>query len=139
MKKLFLAMLIIMLIPAVNATALNWIGVNQVTVAWDAVTALGDDTPIPQGDAISYRIYIKKLPSGADQVIGDTQQLTYTITLPSEGRYVVGLQTVRIPQGETEEQLSEINWSDVNGESTPNPFGIKYFINPSAAKNLRPQ
>ena len=42
-----------------------------------------------------------------------------------EDSYIVGVRTVRTVNGI--KYYSEINWSNVNGESTPNPFYLEYY------------
>ena len=123
-----------------NAYAIEWIPTNQSTVGWDAVTSLDGENPIPEGDSVSYRIYIRKLPHGEQEVQGDTPSLQYTITFTIEGKFFAGVQTVRIPAGETEEALSVITWSDsTDVVAVPTPFGIRYFVNPSSPKGFEPK
>lgn len=141
MKKVKIFLVLVILFSFLSsAYAINWSIADQKTVGWDAVTTIGNDEPIPSGDVIKYRVYISKMPSGEEQVVGDTDQLQYTITFTEEGKYIVGVQTVRIPQGETEEILSSINWSNSEDiEAVPVPFGIKFFVNPSAPKGFGPK
>jgi len=42
-----------------------------------------------------------------------------------EDSYIVGVRTKRVVNGIA--YYSEINWSNVNGESTPNPFYLEYY------------
>ena len=140
MKKLFLilALTFAIILPA---AAIDWHTANQVTIAWDAYT-----TDIQPGDKITYKVYSKKLPNGEEISLGEFSELSATVTFTSEGRYIVGVSTVRGVDEDgngafdpaTEQTLeSEINWSDTNGDYTPVPFGLRYFINPGQAKNLR--
>jgi hypothetical protein len=140
MKKLFL-ILVLTLGLVLPANAIDWHTANQVTIAWDAYA-----TDLQPGDKITYKVYSKKLPNGEEKLLKEFTGLTATITFISEGRYIVGVSTVRgvDENGDgnfdpaTEQILeSEINWSDTNGENTPNPFGLRYFVNPGNPKNLR--
>ena len=143
MKRLFLMIIVSVLTLglAMSASAVEWHTANQVTIAWDAY-----DGVIQPGDQITYKVYSKQLPAGAELLLNEVSTLGATITFTSEGRYIVGVQTVRgVDENgdgtfdpDTEQVLeSEINWSDTNGEFTPNPFGLRYFINPGKTKNLR--
>ena len=140
MKKLLNRLAAAGLILAVSicpAAAVTWLGANQATIAWEAVTTLSDGTPLPAGDALSYRVFTKMLPSAAEVVAGDTTQTQYTLTFSAEGRYVVGIQAIRVPAGTTSEQKSPITWSDsTDVVAVPDPFGIEYFVSPSAIKGL---
>ena len=137
MKRLVIAICLVLLF-AFGANAQNWISTNQSTVSWDATTDLVGN-PIPPNDSISYRVYLKKMPNGPEVVVDDTDQLQYTITFGVEGRYIVGVQTVRVPENETEEVLSSITWSDsTDVVAVPNPFGIVYFESPLNPKGFIP-
>ena len=139
MKKLLL-ILALCLIPSLAFGQTNWVTTNQVTVEWNQTTTLVGGAPCPVGDTIFYRVYTAKLPQGPVEVVGDTPNLEYTITFTSEGRYLVGVEAVRIPQGETDEFVSGVLWSDNEDEAlVPNPFGLKFFVNPSEARGLRPR
>jgi hypothetical protein len=142
MKKLFLTLILTLgLALPVSVSAIDWHTANQVTIAWDAYT-----TDIQPGDKIIYKVYSKKLPNGEETFLEEFTGLTAVVTFVSEGRYILGVSTVRGVDEDgngsfdpaTEQILeSEINWSDVNGENTPNPFGLRYFISPGKVKNLR--
>jgi hypothetical protein len=141
MKRLVinLVLAIVLMVP-VFALAEEWVTANQVTVAWDAVT-------VPDG-TVSYFVYVKNTGTGnllgtIDTVNGkallETTNLQAAIAFTEEGKYHIGVATKRIPNGQTEELVSIVNWSNVNGESTPNPFGVSYFVIPASPINLRIQ
>ena len=68
---------------------------------------------------------------------GETSELTFTLTFTVEGEYVIGVRTVRTtPIGVV---YSEINWSDVNGVSTPDPFVVRYIVPIPEPEGLRLQ
>ena len=122
------------------AQAQTWHTANQVTVAWDAVTTLSNGDPIPSGDSISYNIYIK-LEDGTNlEHVGTTNMLTHTITFNAEGRYFIGFQTVRVPEGETEQQLSATVWSSDPAICANNEdFGVKFFLAAGTVTGVRLQ
>lgn len=133
MKRLIIILLVIFGLCA-PSLAMEWHTANQITAGWDAVTAANP------ADVIKYAVYTKILPNGEPTLLGEQDTLTAVITFDTEGRYIIGVSTVRyIDTGlPTEERLeSVVNWSDTNGENTPNPFGARYFINPNPPKNLR--
>jgi hypothetical protein len=114
--------------------AIEWHTANQVTVEWNVVT----DVVAP--DVLKYAVYTKRLPNGEPVLLGEQDTLTAVITFEAEGKYIIGVTTVRyVDVGlVTEERLeSEVNWSDVNGENTPNPFGGRFYEPRNPPKNLR--
>jgi hypothetical protein len=136
MKKLLFVVVIVFAL-AFNANAVEWRTANQATIAWDAVTTFEAGDPIPENHVIRYRVYIK--PDGAETpgLLGETDTLQFIVTLAAEGRFIVGVQSVRYDENNIELSTSEINWSDVNGEATPNPFGLVYWLSPAVPINLR--
>jgi hypothetical protein len=106
---------------------------NPVSVAWDEVTPMG-------GDTISYEVFVA--PVGdyqAAQSVGETDLLTMDVTIANEGDWVIGVRTVRSITSNGEILYSEINWSDVNGLATPDPFIVRHYAVPAAPSNLRRQ
>lgn len=104
---------------------------NPVGVAWDAVAPMG-------GDTISYEIFVAPLGDyAAAQAVGITSLLEMDVTLPGEGDWVIGVRTVRTITTNGETLYSEINWSDVNGLATPNPFIARWYADPAAPGNLK--
>ena len=132
-----LAALIISMFFAMGSTrahAVEWHTANQITVEWDAYT----DVTAP--DVLKYGVYTRMLPSGAPVLLHEQDTTVVTITFQAEGRYVVGVTSIRYVGSATGERIeSEVNWSDVNGESTPVPFGASYFIVPGHPIGLRKQ
>jgi hypothetical protein len=111
------------------ANAVDWQTANQVTVAWDAVP------PIQPTDTISYIVYTR-FEDGSNQSSGEEVMITQaTITFSVEGKYHVGVATKRVVE-DGEILISDINWSDTDGEFTPNPFGIKFYVKPNMPKGL---
>lgn len=134
-----------------SAHAHQKVEANQVSVTWDAVTYVvdshtGDLWLLPEGDAVSYTVYL--IPIAADKtdesVIleqGTTQDLIYTITIP-EGEFWVGLRTNRLRSAGTEWETLEtsvIGWSDdIAIVSDGNTFSILRYMKPLGVTGLRP-
>lgn len=143
MKKLLLV--VVLMLVASPAFGQVWTTANEATVAWDAVTKLLDGSTIPAADKVSYNTFIKNKKTGAVISVGNTPALQQTIVFNLEGRYFVGVSTLRAVVGEdgvtVEETMeSEVSWSDVasvclNGQT----FGIRYFVHPNQPQNLRKQ
>ena len=89
---------------------------DNTTIAWDAVEPI-------DSEVISYKLYIAPYGDYASKTAaGITSELTYKVNIPTDAAmYVVGV-SAALNIGEGDEVESDINWSDVNGESTPNPF-----------------
>jgi len=87
---------------------------------------------------LTYDVYT--VPATADKV--DAVKVTRvaspqaTITFSTEGRFFLGVQSVRIITP-GEEIVSEITWSDVPAGTANQPFGVVYYAAPPAATNLR--
>ena len=131
MKKLLFIGL--MLIMAMGLWAQEIVYTNQVTIEWDVVAPMG-------GDTISYEVYRAPHPAGSpEELLGETTDLFYTVTFTVEGTYILGVRTVRTIIETGERLYSDINWSDVNGVFTPNPFLCRYYQSPVVPEGLRLQ
>lgn len=116
----------------------TWYIPNQSTVGWDEVTNMidgnGNPIPIPAGDSIFYDVYTVKHNESKDNKIFNlrTDQTEATISMVNEGKYFVGIETVRIPEGETDELRSaRAAWSDNPDDCKDgNTFGFKYYYLP---------
>jgi hypothetical protein len=128
MKKLMLSFIFVLLVTFLSSTILTaqvWHPVNQVTVGWDDANL-----------ATGYKIFIKSVDGANVTEVGATVELSYTITFLAEGRYFLGVQSVREVDEETFH--STISWSDnpevcFNSES----FGAVYYELPDAAIGLK--
>lgn len=141
-KKMLVFLTILLIGFVSNAMAdISWRTANQMTIGWDAVTTIDDGTAIPEGSTIEYKIFLsnamtdpgKTNPVQIAQITGNE----YTVTLNIEGRYVVGIQTIRKIGNEIVSE-SIMSWSDMidvteNGVA----FGAQYFKNPANAKGLK--
>ncbi len=125
MKKLLVLGFIILMLLSLSGQAVFY-GPTHV-LEWDAHAPMLDS-------AITYEMYL--FDGTTQTLVGETDLLIYTFDLPSEGAYVFGVKTVRnISNGE--KRYSDINWSDVNGLETPNPFGASNYRDPAAPEGLR--
>lgn len=116
----------------------EWHVANQVTITWDAVTTLENNATIPEGNVIEYPVWLVNADTDPDKVnpvaVGTTSETLYVITLGVEGRYFVGLQTVRRSSEGIFLGESCIGWTDdpviaANGDI----FGLQYFVPPANA------
>jgi len=141
-KKLSIALVLTLLLTGAALGAPSWTVANQSTVGWDAVTKLADDTPIPAGDTVTYRVHIKKDGTAGDGTqLTETAALEYTITFTAEGRWLIGIQAVRAPEANPEDlQKSTIIWSD-NADPllVPVPFGFIYYLTPAEPGGFGPK
>jgi hypothetical protein len=125
-----------------NTHAQEWYTANQITVTWDAVTTLSNNSTIPVDNLIEYTVYLSNIITDSDKlnpIEVETVNVTEsTVTLDIEGQYFVGLKTIRKLANGTFIEESVIGWSDdplvVLDEHT---FGLKYFLSPATIKGLR--
>ena len=124
MKKLFLIVFLVLGLSFV-VSAQVWHPVNQVTMGWNAANL-----------ATSYKVFIKAVDGTNIVEVGATSELTYTITFQDEGRYFLGVQSVREINGEIFHSV--IAWSD-NSEVCFNneAFGAIYYELPDATTGLQ--
>jgi hypothetical protein len=140
-KKVLLTMAAVALV-ATLAWAQPWHTANQVTVAWDAVTTDENGDPLDTAVAdIQYKVFVSNAitdPSKTNPVeVAQVATTEHLITLGVEGRYYVGVSTVRVEPGTSNVVAqSAIAWSD-DTTLTDTPFGLRYFIPPGQAKKLR--
>jgi hypothetical protein len=113
--------------------AQTWVPTNQGTVAWDAVAK------IQTTDTIKYQVYITQIPKVPVKYLGETLNTSATITFPTEGKWVVGVETLRYISGVTDPVKSAtFAWSDVAADcAAAGPFGFSYIVAPGTARNLR--
>lgn len=133
MKKLLLALMFVCLCVT-PAFAQTWYTANQVTVGWDAVA------PIVSTDTVKYQVYTKVGATGTPSKVGGEITATQlTISFSIEGRYFIGVETVRYPQGETVGVPSAtVAWSNNAADcAAAGPFGITFYVAPGSVKGLR--
>ena len=124
MKKLFLIVFLVFGLAFV-ASAQVWHPTNQVTLGWDVANM-----------ATKYKVFVKSVDGSNVTEVAITAGLTYTITFQEEGRYFLGVQSVREVDGEIFH--STISWSD-NPEvcSNSESFGAVYYELPDATTGLQ--
>lgn len=102
-----------------------WHNTNQVTVAWSRAEG-----------ATSYRVFTRGAGGGEPVAISETTELSAVITITEEGRYFVGVQSIREVDGEM--LKSEIAWSDNPAYCAGSvAFGVVFFVAPDPPVNLR--
>ena len=134
MKKLILVFAILILATSVQAQ--TWWTANQVTVAWDAVAK------IQPTDTIKYQTYYRTdLVSLGTALGGEVEQTQATLTMPTEGKFWLGVETLRYVAGEAIPFRSERKaWSNIAEDCGPaGPFGVQHFILPGWPGGLRYQ
>ena len=106
---------------------------NVVPITWDA------HAPIA-GSTITYEVIrAPRYQPGSFEIVDEILAIEYSVPLVVEGEWIVGVRTVRTVDALGERLLSEINWSNVNGVWTPDPFIVRYFVVPEMVTNLKLQ
>lgn len=146
MKKRFNLIILCVAIATLFATATpsraatSWFPANQKTVAWDAPTKLADGSLVPAGDMVKYQVWSKRGTDAPVKIQAEDTKTQMTLSFSNEGRYLIGVQAIRYPAGETVGLPSAITWSDsADVVSVPEPFGLVYYVAPQDPKGLRPQ
>jgi hypothetical protein len=132
MKKLLFVLAMVLM--ASQAWAQTWVTANQATVAWDVVA------PIVATDTIRYQVYTRIGTTGNGSTVGTEITATeLAITFSVEGRYFVGVKSIRYPVGETVGIPSaSISWSnDSLVCAAAGPFGFVYYVAPAGVKGIR--
>lgn len=136
--KIFLIIMGILFFFSGIAWGQTWHTADQVTVLWDAVTHLINEDPIPVGDIVKYKVWLKNAVTGGDPVeLGEITELEYTITLNTEGKYFVGVSALRYSNENTLLNKSVVCWSDTIECTAEGPFGIQYFLPLKSPHDLR--
>ena len=129
MMKTFLVIIGILFFFSGVAYGQTWHTANQVTVGWDAVTQLTNGDPIPTGDSVKYKVWLKNAVTGGDSAeLEEITELEYTITLNTEGKYFVGVSALRYSSENVLLNESITCWSDTIECTAEGPFGIQYFL-----------
>lgn len=136
MKKVFVIVAGCLLLAGL-VKAETWHTANAVTVGWDATPKIVDT------DVIKYQLYISSNinePIGSIAAYGEEITATESvIKFDVEGKYLIGVESIRYPQGQTDGIKSEtISWSN-NSNVCANglAFGVVYYIRPSNISGLR--
>ena len=132
MRKLFIVLAI--LAVATVSQAQTWYTANQVTLAWDAVPKV-----LATDQANKYQVYSRNdLVSLGSKIGGEVTATQLVVSFTVEGRYYLGVKSVRYPAGETVGVPSVgTAWSNVAADTANNPFGVMYFVAPGFPSGLR--
>jgi hypothetical protein len=132
MKNLIIVLAILLL--AVPAFSQTWYPANQVTIAWDEVPKV-----LTTDQANKYQVYSRNdLVSLGAKIGGEITATQLLISLTVEGRYYLGVEAIRYPQGETTGIPSATKaWSNVAADTNNSPFGILFFTAPAQPVGLR--
>jgi len=127
MKKI--AILLILLAPLLMGQDIIY--TNSATIEWDAVTTLGNGDPLPAGWTVEYEVFI----SDPETSIGMITATEIDIPVTWNTHRYVGVRAVM--NDGTTLHYSDINWSNVNGAETPDPFLLVSVQGPAVPLGLR--
>lgn len=145
MKRLILTIVCFLAMACftIQSYALEWHTANQSTVGWTEVTTMGDGAPIPAGSIITYQTYLVNVVTDpnkenpADTGIVETNEKTFTLGV--EGKFYVGVQTIREVDGEMLKS-SAIAWSDIAEFCKDGiTFGLRFYLIPDNIEGLYPK
>lgn len=127
-------LLFLLILSPICVNAQSWYQANTIVLGWDAVPLLK-----PTDQPNKYQVYSRSdLVSNGTPIGTETTELKLQVLFPNEGRYYLGVKTVRYPQGETIGQPSAgTSWSNVPADTNNNPFGVMYFVLAAPPINLR--
>jgi len=141
MKKLLLILCFVLSL-CFPAFSIDLTTADSITIAWDPVEDLISGGLIPENTEVKYEVFITTLSDTAKENIekiieNPILELEYTIKFELEGKFIFGVRSVRIVDGEAV-AYSDIAWSDDplycrNGET----FGAIYFVSLSNPKGFR--
>ena len=145
MKKLIVLVTMFCLLSA-PVWAITWHNGTPQTLAWDAVTQLADDTPVPATDIIEYELFRIDSRTGDKNnptSLGTTRATSMVVNF-TEGRWFVGVQARRlVPDGSGGHELADVSavsWSDVPTNCLNNEdFAVRVFKKPKDVRNMRLQ
>jgi hypothetical protein len=149
MKRLHLALFVtlflaLVMVLAGPAHAIEWHTADSVTVTWDPVTADGDGDPISVG-TIEYEIVYARLDRSDPVSLWRGADTSAVLTLPTKGRYLLGIKTLQLIDGEVVAE-SDYGWTDdpaivadTDGDGTGDVFGIQMFVPPAKATGFAKQ
>ncbi len=142
MKKIVVLLVLLpLLMCGIMAQTVHY--TDQATISWDATTELTDDTPLV--GVVEYELYRTPYPvvDGQNPVAhtleGTVSSTALDVNIPNDGvSYAYGVRTKLTTDGGATILYSAINWSDVNGLSTPDPFLYRHpqTVSPKAPQGL---
>ena len=134
---------------------MDWIRSNVASISWAGVSTKQDGSALPVGDVIKYRVYHRD-ELGNETFLVETELLNTVIDFIQEGRYIVGISSVRYVDVNKDGQFtdiegqtldfgpdldetgnyviieSDISWSD---QAVPS-FGYVNYIDPAKPPGL---
>jgi len=128
MRKILTLILFVMMIVLSIGYTQEAINTNQATVTWDEVAGMTG--------VISYEVFIRNRITLEEVSLTFVDAPPVVVTVLGEGDWDVGVRTIKEIDGQI--LYSVMNWSNVNGVWTPNPFFLRYYIPPVSPENLRP-
>ena len=139
MRKIAILLMAMLLLCASSASAVDdWHQADSKTIAWDAAT-LADGSPIPVGDSLDYNVYSRNEDGSNVTLLGTTNLLQYTITIPVDTKLIVGVSARRTMADGTVTDWSTTNWSDDPTGNETGTFGVSNIRNAAPPSGLRPQ
>lgn len=143
-----LSLILLLTLGSGMAQDINWKVANQTTMSWNPVTTVkdlnGNLVPIPAGQSVSYGLYAFSPPSARPDKTATPLNIiapvSYVFTFIAEGRYIMGVNSVRYDNSTTPPTLlstSIISWSDdpavcAGGQT----FGVMFYYLPSEPGGL---
>lgn len=128
-KRILIIAAIVFLIGAPVSYAQTWHTADQITVEWAPATTLVDGNPVPAGDTVKYKVWLRNASTGGEPVVvAEVSTVEHTITLGVEGQFYVGVSALRYNSDETLLNESTVCWSDVVECTAEGTFGIQYFL-----------
>ena len=142
MKKiLVLLVLLPLLMCGIMAQTVHY--VEEATITWNVVTEMMNDTPVV--GVVEYELYRTPSPvvdgqnATAHTLEGVVSSPSLHVYIPNDSTtYAYGVRTKLTTDGGATILYSAINWSDVNGLSTPDPFLYRHpqTVSPKAPQGL---
>jgi len=134
MKRLFFILLILIFAAPAIVHAQTWYTANQVTLAWDAVPKV-----LATDQANKYQVYSRNdLVSLGSKIGGEITATQLVVSFTVEGRYYLGVESIRYPVGATVGSKSATKaWSNVAADTANNPFGVTFFAAPGGVVGLK--
>jgi len=121
---------------------LHWHVARKATIAWSQDYKLEDGRSLPSG-TIKWLVYLRDAAGNERQVTSKPITMPrYTLTLPGEGSYLVGVQSVRTATADKSDTAvvaaAPIVWSsDPAVVAGRRPFGLRFFSPPASPTGLR--
>lgn len=124
-----LSVVILAVLPAISQ-AQQWTTANSINVSWDPVTVTSG--------TVSYKTYYRTvLLPVVETYVGTVTTTQGTVTFALEGKYFLGVRSVRNVDG-LELESSRIAWSDNPADCQGGvTFGVQYYTLPANVGGIR--